>query len=157
MPAETERKFLTNQLLTKELQKAPCQYLVQAYLYSDSKKTIRLRIISQRAFLTIKGATTGFTRPEFEYEIPIADAGEIIKLCGNIVEKVRYSIHYMNHFWEVDVFEGHNKGLIVAEIELSSENEVFAKPPWVESEVTGDERFYNSFLAQKPYKTWQST
>lgn len=156
MPVETERKFLTNHLLNKELKKAPCEYMVQAYLHSDNEKTIRIRMNGQRAYITIKGATKGFSRPEFEYEIPLSDAGEILKFCGNIVQKVRYTINHKNHVWEVDVFEGNNKGLIIAEIELSSECEEFEKPPWVENEVTGDKRFYNSFLAQKPFKTWQS-
>jgi adenylate cyclase len=115
-----------------------------------------VRIAGPKAFLTIKGVPTGATRVEFEYEIPLADAGQLLKLSdGPIVEKNRYVIDHEGSRWEVDEFLGDNAGLVIAEIELRSEDQPFSRPEWLGGEVTGDFRYYNSSLASYPYSQWR--
>ncbi len=127
----------------------------QGYLHSDEGKTVRVRVIGEKAYLTIKGATSGISRPEFEYEIPISDAGELLELCGDaVVEKLRYSVGHGEMAWELDVFSEANEGLIMAEIELESEDQRFDLPDWAIREVSGDPRYYNVYLAQHPFSTW---
>ncbi|MEN8253952.1 MAG: CYTH domain-containing protein [Verrucomicrobiota bacterium] len=127
----------------------------QGYLATDPEKTIRVRIIGEQAFLTIKGATTGITRPEFEYGIPVADAEAMLALCGDaVVEKTRYFIGHGGMVWELDVFSGANEGLVMAEIELESETQGFDRSDWVGQEVSGDPRYYNACLARHPFTTW---
>jgi len=127
----------------------------QGYLAIDPEKTIRVRIIGEQAFLTIKGATSGISRSEFEYEIPVADAAELLKLCGDaVVEKTRYFIGHGGMVWELDVFSGTNEGLVMAEIELETEDQSFELPDWVGREVSGDARYYNASLARKPFTNW---
>jgi len=127
----------------------------QGYLSTDPDKTVRVRIIAEQAFLTIKGAPSGITRSEFEYEIPEADAAVLLALCGGaVVEKKRYFIEQDGMTWELDVFSGANEGLVMAEIELESEDQPFDLPDWVGEEVSGDIRYYNACLARNPFTTW---
>jgi adenylate cyclase len=148
MGLEVERKFLVIadkwRLLTKPLGE---EYR-QGYLVSTPEKTIRVRITPMTAFLTIKGKSMGISRSEFEYEIPISEAIELLEQFSiSELRKVRYKVKHDNHLWEVDEFEGKHKGLILAEIELKDEAESFSIPDWVGQEVSGDERYYNSYLA----------
>jgi CYTH domain-containing protein len=118
--------------------------------------TIRIRIAGGKAFLTIKGIKTGISRPEFEYEIPIADGEELIKLCdGPIIEKIRHVVMDKSFKWEVDEFLGENEGLVVAEIELKREDQSFERPAWLGKEVTEDPRYANASLVYNPYSTWR--
>ena len=125
-------------------------------MQKEIDKTIRVRVLGEKGFITIKGTTIAFTKPEFEYEIPLEDAKEMIGMFGEkLIDKVRYLFPMGNHTWEVDVFYGDNAGLIVAEIELTSEDENFSKPEWVDQEVTGDLRYSNSSLQGNPYCNWK--
>ena len=127
----------------------------QGYLSRDPARTVRVRIAGDAAFLTIKGATTGATRAEFEYGIPVADAQQLLAMSdGPVVEKVRYLCPHEGMTWEVDEFLGANAGLVVAEIELVSEGQVFARPAWLAAEVTGDGRYVNANLAVNPFTRW---
>jgi adenylate cyclase len=130
----------------------------QGYLTSDPMRTVRVRIEGERAVITIKSKSIGATRGEWEYEIPVPDAVELLeRLCEQpLVEKVRHRIVYGGHTWEVDEFLGENAGLVVAEIELGSEDEAFEKPDWIGQEVTGDPRYYNSSLIRLPYSIWKT-
>ena len=131
--------------------------MVQAYLCIEPERTIRVRIAGEKAFLTVKGGIKGFSRSEFEYEIPVNDADEMLEMAvSSPVEKVRHIIIHRGKSWEVDVFEGDNKGLVLAEIELGSETETFDLPEWVTEEVSHDMRYHNSQLSQKPYSSWNS-
>ncbi len=117
---------------------------------------IRIRQTPKKSFLTIKSANKGFSRDEYEYEIPENDAAELIKnIAGKKIVKKRYKINFSGKLWEVDEFLEDNAGLIIAEIELNSEEEKFEIPNWVFIEVTGDERYYNSFISKYPYSKWQ--
>lgn len=131
--------------------------MTQGYLSRDPNKTVRIRTAGIQGFLTIKGKTEGARRLEYEYEIPLAEAQELLALCDEpLVEKTRYVENYAGHAWEVDVFHGANAGLIVAEIELASETEAFALPPWIGVEVTGLKRYYNAALIAHPYGVWSA-
>lgn len=155
MPQEIERKYLVNKKEWEAFDKPEGKTIKQAYLLNEIEKTIRVRIKGDKGFLTIKGKTEGVTRTEFEYEIPFQDAEQLMKLYGKqSIEKVRYEITIANHIWEVDVFEGKNDGLIVAEIELQNENEAFEIPHWVAQEVSDDARYYNANLIHHPFKSW---
>ena len=153
---EIERKFLTTS--TAFIQEATqAQKIVQGYLNSHPERTVRVRIKNEKGFITIKGKgdSTGTTRFEWEKEIGIEEARALIQLCeSGVIDKTRYLIPKGNHVFEVDVFEGENRGLIMAEIELSSSNEIFEKPNWLGEEVTNDERYYNAYLSKKPFTTW---
>ncbi|MDP8235129.1 MAG: CYTH domain-containing protein [Candidatus Erginobacter occultus] len=152
MSTEIERKFLVD---GKPWGESVGTHFSQGYLNRDKERTVRVRICGDRAFLTVKGLTTGATRSEFEYEIPVPDARELLKLAdGPVVEKRRHLITHNNATWEVDEFLGENAGLVVAEIELESEDDPFARPPWLGREVTGDPRYFNSNLAAHPYAAW---
>ena len=156
MSIEIERKFLVHKELWAKLHKPRGIKYKQGYLLTESDKTIRVRITEANAYLTIKGETKGISRPEFEYSIPVKDANEMLTLfAGKILDKIRYRIEFKGKIWEVDVFEGENKGLILAEIELKGENEKFEIPEWIAEEVTGDERYYNSCLSLHPFKSWE--
>ena len=138
------------------LSKREGNYYRQGYIVTDPKKTIRVRITETKCFITIKGESTGATRSEYEYEIPQKDAEELLdNFCVAELEKTRYKIIYKNKLWEVDEFLGENEGLIIAEIELNDEDEIFEIPEWVANEVTGDERYYNASLVQNPYHNWK--
>lgn len=131
--------------------------IVQAYLSSVPERTVRIRIKGDKGFITIKGKSndSGTTRLEWEKEISLQEAESLLSICEiGIIDKIRYEVKVGNHVFEVDVFSGENEGLIIAEIELQSEHEIFEKPLWLGKEVTNDERFYNSFLSKKPFKTW---
>ena len=153
MALEIERKFLVT---GAQWRRPDAQRLSQGYLSRDKQRTVRVRIAGEQAFLTIKGETRGATRAEFEYEIPVADAGQLLAMCeGPLVEKLRHVLVHAGHTWEVDEFLGDNQGLVVAEIELASEQAPFDKPDWLGREVTDDPRYYNSNLAAKPYRSWR--
>jgi len=154
MGKEIERKFLIDTDTLGPLEGG--SVIKQGYIETASKTVVRVRIRQDQAFLTLKGANNGAVRSEFEYAIPLTDANEILaELCnGPIVEKTRYLVPLGKHTWEIDVFHGDNKGLVVAEIELSCVDEGFDRPPWITQEVTDDARYYNSNLLAHPYKAW---
>ncbi len=155
MILEIERKFLVHHDLWNTLSKPNGLVCKQTYIHKDPEKTVRIRTLGTKGFITLKGKQVGISKPEFEYEIPIQDAIEMIDLFGEIViEKVRYIIPNGNHNWEVDVFSGDNEGLIVAEIELKSDNENFEIPAWIAKEVSDDYRYSNSNLQSHPFKNW---
>lgn len=153
---EIERKFLVNKEQWFALTKTPGIRYIQGYLSIDSDKVVRVRIAGDKGFLTIKGKSDTFSHPEFEYEIPAEEAGDMIRLfTTSRIEKVRTRIPFGEHVWEVDEFQGENSGLLMAEIELEDPEELFEKPLWLCEEVTGDQRYYNAYLSVHPYRTWQ--
>lgn len=155
MATEIERKFIVRGDFSADVFDA--QRIVQGYICSQPGRTVRVRIRGEKGFLTIKGASDekGLSRYEFEQEIPLADAEQLLKLCEpGAIDKVRHLVRAGRHIWEVDVFHGANEGLVMAEIELASEEEVFEKPDWVGEEVSGDRRYYNSMLTKEPYTRW---
>jgi adenylate cyclase len=154
MPEEIERKFLVVDDGWRE--KAVGTAFRQGFLSTEPERTVRVRLAGSRGSITIKGKTVGARRDEFEYEIPVEHAQQMLDtLCKRpLIEKVRYRLPVGGHIWEIDVFEGDNAGLVVAEIELAREDEAFEKPAWVGEEVTGDPRYFNSSLVAAPYKTW---
>ncbi len=155
MPVEIERKFLVPKDLWYAVHKPAGEYLIQGYLYSSEEKTVRIRLTDTQGFLTIKGPIRNYSRNEFEYLIPREDAMILLQeLCISRIEKMRYRITYKSHSWDVDEFLGENDGLILAEIELKSEEESLETPPWIGSEVTGDRRYYNAWLAEHPFTKW---
>ena len=153
---EIERKFLVNSL--DFIAEAKTSHkIAQGYLNSHPERTVRIRIKDNKGFITIKGKgdATGTTRFEWEKEIDLEEAEALLKLCETgVIDKTRYLIKKGNHTFEVDIFEGENKGLIVAEIELSSEDEFFSIPAWIDREVTSEKKYYNSNLTIYPYKDW---
>ena len=151
---EIERKFLVSGEAWRETA-AGTRYR-QGFLSTEPERTVRVRVAGPRGSITVKGKNVGARRAEFEYEIPVADAERMLDtLCQRpLIEKVRYTLAAGPHTWEIDVFEGSNAGLVVAEIELSSEDEAFEKPAWVGDEVTDDPRYFNSNLVANPYETW---
>ncbi len=152
MAVEIERKFLVT---GDEWRRGVGAHFRQGYLNRDKTRTVRVRIAGDQAFLTIKGVTTGASRLEFEYRIPVDEAQQLLRLCdGPLVEKIRRVILHEGHSWEVDEFLGDNAGLVVAEIELQAEHEPFTKPAWLGAEVTHDARYFNSSLAISPYCQW---
>ena len=156
MGIEIERKFLMNPEKWEHLEKPVGEFYRQGYLLTDPTKTIRVRQTSEQGFLTIKGISVGATRKEFEYEIPLEEAKELLdQFSVAELSKIRYKISIGNHVWEVDEFSGKNAGLIVAEIELTSEDEDFEIPDWIGREVTGAEKYYNSNLVTEPYEDWK--
>lgn len=155
MPLEIEKKYLVNKAIWQETDKPKGQFFRQGYLLTDPNKTIRVRVTDTQSFLTIKGLSVGATRPEFEYEIPKDEAEQLLDMFAiSDLTKIRYKILFNNKLWEVDEFLGDNAGLIVAEIELQSEDEAFDLPAWVDNEVTGEDKYYNSNLSVLPYKNW---
>ncbi len=156
MGVEIERKFLVDHDKWHKLDKPEGKHYKQGYIFSDETRTVRVRIADGHGYLTLKGGRQGkMSRSEFEYEIPVNDAEELLKtLSQNGTEKIRYRIPAGDFTWEVDVFLGDNKGLIVAEKELRSEDDEFKKPDWIGEEVTDDHRYANSNLAVKPYSKW---
>ncbi len=154
MGKEIERKFLVKSDDWRKL--AEGVMYRQGYLNSAKERTVRIRTVGDKAFLTIKGITVGATRVEYEYEIPYADCMFMLDNLAEkpIIEKKRYKIPMDGFTWEVDEFFGENKGLIVAEIELASEDQAFPKPAWIGEEVSGDPRYFNSNLIKHPYCSW---
>ncbi|RXR20830.1 CYTH domain-containing protein [Flavobacterium amnicola] len=156
---EIERKFLVLNNDFKS-QATSENRIVQGYLNSNPERTVRVRIKGNKGFLTIKGKgnESGTSRMEWEKEINLQDAEQLLSLCEKgSIDKIRYEIPLGNHTYEVDVFAGENNGLIIAEIELQSEDENFETPSWLGKEVTGNERYYNAYLSNNPYLTWTST
>ena len=157
MAIEIERKFLVKGEF-KSLAHAS-EDIVQGYLSSVPERTVRVRIKGRSAFLTIKGKSThsGLSRYEWEKEISVEDAKELIDLCEpGVIEKTRYYVEFDKQTFEVDVFHGQNEGLVIAELELKNEAEKISVPEWIGEEVTGDEKYYNASLFKKPYTTWNS-
>ena len=156
MALEIERKFLVSGDFKPLAKKA--QRITQGYLSSVPQRTVRVRIKGEQGYITVKGQGSGITRFEWEKEIPVDDARELMELCEpGIIDKTRYLIDEGEHTFEVDEFYGDNEGLIVAEIELSSEDESFVRPHWLGEEVTGDPRYYNSMLMKNPYANWKKS
>lgn len=152
MAQEIERKYLVCTDLYKTMA-IDSRHIVQAYLSTSPDATVRLRIIDSKAYITVKSRTNGFRRGEWEYEIPVEDAREMIEQCNlsDVIEKTRYYVDFDGHTWEVDEFGGRLAGLVMAEIELQSSEEHFTLPPFIGSEVTGDSRYYNSVLTTLSY------
>ena len=153
---EIERKFLVTSTAFLDEFRAKNR-IVQGYLSSVPERTVRVRIKGDKGYLTIKGKSSdsGMSRMEWEKEIALEEAEQLLRLCeAGVIDKIRYEIPVGKHLYEVDVFSGENEGLILAEIELESENEAFEKPNWLGMEVTNDTRYYNAYLSQKPFKTW---
>ncbi|MBZ9629592.1 CYTH domain-containing protein [Salegentibacter sp. LM13S] len=153
---EIERKYL---VVSNDFRKEACKNsgIKQGFLNTDPERTVRLRITGEKAFLTIKGKSSknGLTRFEWEKEIDKKEAEALFELCEpGIIEKTRYLVKAGNFIFEIDEFHGKNEGLIVAEIELNKETDVFQKPKWLGKEVTGDVKYYNSQLSKNPYKNW---
>lgn len=157
MALEIERKFLVLEALhaLPLPEWGPGEPIRQGYLARGSNATARVRTIGETGWLTIKGETVGISRAEFEYEIPVEEARALLALCeGGLIEKVRWRVPHQGHVWEVDRFEGDNAGLMVAEIELNSEDEAFARPAWIGEEVSDDPRYFNGALSRHPYRVW---
>lgn len=156
MALEIERKFLVEGDFKQD---ATASYrIAQGYICSVPGRTVRVRIMDDKGYLTIKGAARegGFARFEWETEIPFKDAQDLMNLCDKgVIDKIRYHVPAGDHVFEVDEFYGDNAGLVVAEVELSSEDEAFVRPSWLGREVTGDRRYYNSCLLSSPFCTWK--
>jgi adenylate cyclase len=154
---EIERKYIVNKILWEELRNpVNATFVQQAYLSVDPKCTVRIRITDNKALITIKGETHGISREEFEYSVPLKDGLEIMRLAGTpVIIKRRYDIYYKDYKWEIDEFYGDNEGLILAEVELKSEEEEPEWPEWIDKEVSGDPRYYNLQLAINPINNWQ--
>lgn len=153
---EIERKFLVNSSGFKT-QSSKSTRVIQGFLNTDKARTVRIRIMGEEGFITIKGKSSsdGLSRFEWEKRICKTDAEALLDLCEEgVIDKMRYEIRYDDKVFEVDEFFGANEGLIVAEVELSHESETFAKPDWLGAEVTGDIKYYNSQLSKKPFKSW---
>jgi adenylate cyclase len=154
MGLEIERKFLVKNDNWKSVADSGTK-VKQGYLNSEMERTVRVRTASEKGILTIKGKNQNLTRAEFEYEIPIDDADALMNLCEKpIIEKTRHLVKMDTNTWEIDVFEGKNKGLVVAEIELQSEDQVVQYPDWLGQEVSTDARYFNSSLIKNPFENW---
>ncbi|WP_316801006.1 CYTH domain-containing protein [Pedobacter frigidisoli] len=155
MGKEIERKFLLNPSEWEKLSKPEGKHLRQGYILTDPDKTIRVRVADSKGWLTIKGISIGASRLEYEYEVPLQEALELLDhFSDQELEKIRYEIVHEEKLWEIDIFLGDNSGLIVAEIELSSEDEYFDLPIWIDKEVTHEQKYFNSNLTQNPFKNW---
>ncbi len=155
MAVEIEHKYLVHKELWDKAQPRKGEHIRQGYLQNEPHQTVRIRTRDKRAYITIKGSAEGASRDEFEFRIPLKEANELLdKFCGNVIDKTRYKIRYRRRTWEVDVFEGQNQDLILAEITLESEVANYKLPPWASENVTGDERYYNSYLVNKPFRFW---
>lgn len=155
MALEIEHKYLVKPEAWAKVIPHKSIALQQAYLSTDPEKTIRVRTMGDSAYMTIKGKSQGASRLEYEYEIPLNDALELIRhFSSQPVEKIRHYVGFEGKTWEVDEFKGHNEGLLVAEIELASEEEHYLLPDWVDTNVTDDLRYANSNLSIRPFKSW---
>jgi len=153
MAVEIERKFLVaNQAWREQISQST--RIAQGYLCTDPERTVRVRTKGEAAFLTVKGKNAGISRAEFEYAIPVEDALEMLQLCPNVLDKTRHLVDIDGHTFEVDEFHGANAGLIVAELELASEEATYPQPAWLGAEVSGDARYYNSALSENPFSEW---
>jgi adenylate cyclase len=156
MAQEIERKFLVKGDFKSSARKST--RVIQGYLCSAPERAVRVRIKGDKGFLTIKGIgnKSGTSRYEWEREIPVSEAGELMKICEpGVIDKTRYEVEYGRHTFEVDEFSGENNGLVIAEVELESESEVFEKPDWLGDEVTGDVKYYNVMLMKNPFIKWK--
>ncbi len=154
MADEIERKFLASSDAWRD--GPPGVRICQGYLTRDPKRSVRVRLADEKAFLTIKSETSGISRQEFEYAIPPDDARTLLDLClPQLVDKIRYERRHGGHVWEVDEFLGANAGLVVAEIELTDANEAFERPEWLGREVSDDPRYFNACLAERPWPEWE--
>ena len=152
MGKEIERKFMVKEGTWRNVKGTRYR---QGYLNSAKERNVRVRTMEDKAYLTIKGIAIGASRMEFEYEIPLQDADELLEICEKpLIEKTRYKVQEGGFVWEVDEFFRENQGLIVAEVELESEDQEFPKPDWVREEVTEDPRYFNSNLIKNPYANW---
>lgn len=155
MGVEIERKFLVKDDSWRSAVESRTR-LIQGYLADGDKATVRVRVTDETAYLTIKGPTAGVTRSEYEYPLPVADAQAMLRELAvyPAIDKTRYRVRAGAHLWELDVFAGENTGLVLAELELGSEQEAFERPAWAGEEVSGDPRYYNVNLARNPYRHW---
>jgi len=155
MGVEIERKFLVDQEKWEQVIKPQGTHYRQGYVLNEAKRTLRVRVTDKQGYITFKGPTDGITRKEYEYKIPVEDGTELLNgFAIAEVEKIRYRIPFEGHLWEVDEFLGDSEGLIMAEIELLHENDEFTLPAWISYEVSGDVRYYNSYLSTHPFKKW---
>ena len=155
MGIEIERKFLVNHHVWAAVKPSNGTVYRQGYLTKGQAATVRVRLAGAQAWLTIKGRATGLARSEYEYPIPMADAQQLLdELAVSELLKTRYIVIHEGKRWEVDEFHGSNEGLLLAEMELQSEDESFNLPPWVQQEVTGDKKYNNSYLAEYPFGSW---
>lgn len=156
MGKEIERKYLVDPSVWRP--KDSGVRMRQGYLNSAKERTVRVRLAGERAFLTVKGPNDGIVRAEFEYEVPVADAKELLDLCEQpLIEKIRYCESFGQRLWEIDCFFGANEGLLMAEVELEREDEQPQLPKWAGEEVSDDPRYYNANLIAHPYGTWGKT
>lgn len=156
---EIERKFLVCSDAFKKMALAS-KAIAQGYLNSSPERTVRVRIKGDKGFLTIKGKgnDSGMSRFEWEKEIPLEEAQQLLSLCeGGVIEKMRFEVPVGTHLFEVDVFSGENEGLVMAEVELQAETDRFEQPNWIGKEVTNDQRYYNAYLSKHPYKNWRDS
>ena len=156
MAQEIEKKFLVAGEFKESAKKAT--RLTQGYLSSAPERTVRVRVKGEKGYITVKGIgnDSGASRFEWEKEIPVEDVRDLLKICEpGVIDKTRYLVDCDGHTFEVDEFYGDNEGLVVAEVELSDENEAFTRPSWLGEEVTGDKKYYNSMLMKNPYKNWK--
>ncbi|MFI1771238.1 CYTH domain-containing protein [Thalassobellus citreus] len=154
---EIERKFLVKSDIYKE-EAFKKTRIVQGYLNSHKERTVRVRLKGDRGFITVKGqsSSNGLSRFEWEKEVGSLEIEALLKLCEfGVINKIRYEVKVGKHIFEVDAFFGDNDGLVIAEVELNNENETFEKPNWLGEEVTGDIKYYNSYLSKHPYNTWK--
>jgi adenylate cyclase len=155
MPTETERKFKVKGDFIPYVSRS--FRICQGYLSSVPERTVRIRIKADKGYITVKGISSanGMSRYEWEKEIPVEDASDLMRLCEpGIIDKTRHIVEADGHIFEIDEFHGENEGLVIAEIELGSEDEKFVRPQWLGEEVTSDGRYYNSYLSSHPYKSW---
>jgi len=155
MPQEIERKFLVQGNFQHDAESST--RIVQGYLSSVPERIVRVRINGEKGFITIKGVSndSGLSRYEWEKEIPVSEARELLSICEpGIIDKTRFLVKIKNFTFEIDEFYGDNQGLVIAEVELVSEEDIFEKPEWLGKEVTGDKRYYNSKLSKHPYSKW---
>jgi adenylate cyclase len=156
MPTEIERKFLVDLNKWEVFNKPLGKLYKQGYLINEPNRTVRVRVAGNSAYITLKGTSTGISRSEYEYAIPLNEGYEILRdFTLSAIEKTRYNVEYAGHTWEVDVFMGRNSGLIIAEIELQHEDEIFEKPEWVGNEVSYDGRYTNASLSILPFNDWK--
>lgn len=155
MAVEIERKYLVKSMDWQGMADAGTRFM-QGYMANTEKVAIRVRVAGKQAWLALKSASAGIRRLEFEYSLPVADAIQMLnEFClGQVIQKTRYRLPLDGHVWEIDVFHGANEGLVLAEIELENEQESFTLPDWIGTEVSGDKRYYNSYLSQNPYRNW---
>lgn len=150
MAKELEYKYLVDKTKWDKLEKGKPELIVQGFIHNSEDKVVRVRIKGDKGFLTIKGKSIGISRTEFEYEIPLQDANEMIEqFTDKSIRKLRYNITFSDKNWEVDVFEENLSGLILAELEVESEDEIYVKPDWVTEDVSTDPAYYNAVLIQK--------